>query len=261
MKSGKSLKPFFYCIISGALIFLASFYVEKGVVPYQFFKNIRLSVFSGASYFGSIIAELKNIQKLARDNIKLREENSQLLSQVAARSDLKEENDFLKKALKLPGIDRLKIIEAGIFNIQFSPKGYIVLVNKGLRDGIGDGDIIILNSGILVGMIIDTFDDYSRAILVNDSGFKATAKVLNKDISGMIRGNLSDGALLEFISQNDEIQEGDAVVTKGNDLFPAGFIIGTIKKIDSDSSKLFKEVSIKAAVSDADISRVLIILK
>ena len=75
----------------------------------------------------------------------------------------------------------------------------------------------------------------------------------------MIRGNLSDGALLEFISQNDDIVEGDTVVTKGNDLLLSGLILGVISKISQNESNLFKEVSVRTYLSDIDLSRVLVV--
>jgi len=46
------------------------------------------------------------------------------------------------------------------------------------------------------------------------------------------------------VVQTDDIKEGDTLVSSGDDMLPAGLIIGIVSQVNSNTAKLFKEVSI-----------------
>ncbi len=262
MKNEKFWKPIFiFAAAGGLLIFLAGSFRDPIAISYQPFQNIRVFLFLKISRGSSLFLKLKNFYRLAAENLNLEEENKKLFSQIALQADIQEENNFLRKALGLPYAKSFKFVDAGAFNAQFGPKGHIVLINKGSDEDINSGDAVITGSGILIGIITETFGNYSKAILASNIDFKVTAEIFDRDISGMARGALNEGMALDFISQNDEIKEGDLVVTKGNDMFPAGLLIGKVTKANSDNADLFKKVFIKAFAADSDLSRILIIKK
>lgn len=245
----------------GLLIFSVGWYYGPVFSPYQPLENLRASLFSKISHGGSLFSEFKNFYRLTARNLALEDENKKLLSRLASLADTQEENSFLRKALDLPYAKNFEFIDARVFNVQFNPEGHIFLVNKGSNENIKSGDVVITGSGILVGEIAETFDNYSRAVLASHLNFKVTAKILGRDVSGMARGALNEEMVLDFIAQSDEIKERDSVVTKGNDMFPAGLLIGKVVKINSDNAELFKKIFIETSVSSSAISRVLILKK
>ena len=255
----KLSKIFFAFMMIGLFIFLIRTHVESSIKLPQVFTKFRTSMFSHISYLGSAFAKIKNLNNLADQNQQLKNERSKLVSQLAELDSLKEENVFLRKILNFTKTKNMRAVDAGVFNVHFGPDGHIFLINKGSKQGIIKDDIVISESGILIGTITGTTDNSSKAILVSDTSFKATSKILGKDISGMARGGLGNSISLEFISQNDDIVEGDTVVTKGNDLLLSGLILGVISKISQNESNLFKEVSVRTYLSDIDLSRVLVV--
>lgn len=247
----------------GLLIFLIVFifsYFNLGG-EYQTIQNARISIFSRLSVIGSFISELKRIGDLTGENTALREENTKLLAELAANSEIKDENIFLKEILELNSPVKYRATEARTFNVNLTPEGHSLLINVGSIDGIEKDDIVISSSGVLIGQVADANEHSSRIKLVTDSDFKATIKLMNKEITGISVGLLGDGISLDFISQNDETLVGDTVVTSGNDLFPPGLIIGTINEVGFNDGGLFKKITVKPAFISINIGRVLVLNK
>ncbi|OGN00573.1 MAG: rod shape-determining protein MreC [Candidatus Yanofskybacteria bacterium RIFCSPHIGHO2_02_FULL_41_29] len=211
------------------------------------------------SNIGFFISKLNTIGNLTKANILLEEEVLKLRSDLAALNELKEENVFLREVLGLDRIIGRDIIDAKTFNLQFTPEGHYMLVNEGLRAGIKNGSIVVSSSGVLIGRIIEVSDNFSRVALITNLDFKVTVRLLHGKTAGISKGLLNDGLFLDFIAQDDEIESGDVLVTSGNDIFPAGLIVGTVDNVSSDTGNVFKSVTAKAELNDINISRVLIV--
>ena len=215
-------------------------------------------VISRLSIVSSFISQISKIRTLAAENISFRDENMRLLSQIVSQVKLEEENLYLRQLLELPlPVDR-KRIEAGVFNIQLTPKGHIILLNVGVNSGVSEDDIVISQSGVVIGIVKEVFNNYSRVMIVTDPDLKITVE-LSSGVSAMARGAYDDGILLDFISQSDEIANGDLVKTEGNDLFPRGLLVGKVKSVTTDNSSLFKQVRVKPAIDDIRLSRVIVL--
>lgn len=246
-------------IAAGLLVFLLIYLRNTAYLANSFIQKSRTIIYSRLSFVGNFLSEIKKIKNLTLENIKLKEENHNLLSLLSEQSELKEQNIFLREAINLPMLSGRRLIDAGIFNTQFTPNGYHVLINKGADDGIKKGDIIISSGGILIGIVDQTASSYSKASTVSNLDFKATIETLFKGITGIATGSLGDGIYLDFIYQNDEITEGDIVITSGSDNFPPGLILGKVVRIKSENGSLFKIVQVKPIMNELDLSRVLII--
>ena len=246
---------------AGLLIFLILSVNFLSLDRYLSAINVREYIFAKLSFFGTFISEVKKNRSLITENLALKDENRRLLSQLAVQTELEDQVDFLRQALNMKQLTGYKPVDAGTYNLQFTPEGHYLLINKGSRDGIKNGDIVISPSGILIGQISDTNEDFSRVRTITDPNLKVTVKFLNKDISAIARGMLDNGLYLDYISQNDEVAENDIIITSGNDLFPAGLIVGSINRIDLNAGSLFKKVEARAEFRDIDISRILILTR
>ena len=259
MKNLKFLNVLYIFIITGLLIFLTFFVDFKSFTHHKSILAGRAYLFSHIEVFSSLVSELKKINSLMEENLFLKDENRKLLSQLAFQSELEEQNKFFREALGVGHLKEYGPIEAGIFNILFTPDGHYALINRGSEERVKKEDVIVTSSGILVGQIVEVFDSFSRVALITDSDFKITVKLLNKNTLGISHGMLSDEVWLDFIFQNDEVVKGDVVVTNGNDLFPPGLIVGVVNKISSDDGSLFKKVLVKPEFKNINLSRVLIL--
>ena len=152
-----------------------------------------------------------------------------------------------------------EITYAGIFNVNLTPGGYNVLLNKGSRDGISEGDIVVSAGNVLIGRVQKVMDNFSRVLFVYDPAFKITGKILGSDVAGIARGALRDGMYLDLIVQADEIKEGDTLISAGDDMFPPALVIGQVDHVELNETQLFKKVRIKPAIQDGQIGKVIVI--
>jgi rod shape-determining protein MreC len=222
-------------------------------------EDLRAVFFSKISFFSSIVSSLKSIDSLTKENLFLKDENRKLTAELAVLAEIEDQNDFLRRAadIKLPA--GYEMIDAGVFNMQFTPEGHYLLINKGEKDNIKVDDIIVTSSGVLVGRVSEISGNYSRAELITNPKIKITVRFLEKNVISISRGALNEGLKLDFISQNDEISEGDKVITNGNDMFPYGFIVGMVSTIKPGEGDLFKDVTIDPEFRKLNLDRVLII--
>jgi len=262
--SHSPLKFFFVLFaIIASLIFIDRYFFDRkinnfGTVMMQRPASYLFSKLEGAGFFfrgiigfGSIVSKNENLKK----------ENFSLLSQLADYEDIKNENDFLRNALNISPRFNEKIVYANIYQFQLGSDGYDVLLNKGASDGIVEGDVIITETGVLIGRIKRAHDDFSLALVVNDTDFSVAVKILNSDTIGIAKGALNQGLYLDFVVQGDLIQEGDIVVSSGMDLTPPALIVGTVSHVETKVTDLFKKVKIKPAMGEMKIGRVLVIRK
>lgn len=193
------------------------------------------------------------------DNDKLKQDQQEIWHLKAKIDILKNENDFLRHAVRISQEFDRPIVYAGIFNLNLSPTGYNVLLNKGVEDGILEGDVVVTAEGILVGIIQKVRPNFSRVLFVSDPEFKITAKVVGSDTAGIARGALSEGMYLDFIVQADEIKEEDKLISTGDDLFPPALVIGSVDYVEANDSQMFKKVRIRLGIKDTKLGRVLVI--
>ena len=249
----------FLVAVIGA-VFLNKYVVKDRMIFYpKTFINLSSYLFTKAENFGNFADKIKNFNHLASENDKLKQDREVVFSLKAKIDNLENENDFLRRAARISQKLDYPVIYAGIFNLNLAPAGYNVLLNKGIREGVSEGDVVVTAEGILVGKIQKVMQNFSRVLFVSDPEFKITARVIGSDTEGIARGALNDGMYLDFVVQEDEIKEEDVLISTGNDLFPSALIIGSVDYIETNATQMFKKVRIRPAIKDIQLGRVLII--
>jgi len=249
----------FLVAVIGA-IFLNKYVVKDRMIFYpKTFINLSGYLFTKAENFGDFAEKIRNFNRLASENEKLKQDQEIVFGLKVKIDNLENENDFLRRAARISQKLDYPVIYAGIFNLNLAPAGYNVLLNKGIREGVSEGDVVVTAEGILVGKIQKVMQNFSRVLFVSDPEFKITARVIGSDTEGIARGALNDGMYLDFVVQEDEIKEEDVLISTGNDLFPSALIIGSVDYIETNATQMFKKVRIRPAIKDIQLGRVLII--
>ncbi|MEK7076409.1 MAG: rod shape-determining protein MreC [Patescibacteria group bacterium] len=244
-KSSTKLGIIFIVAVIGA-VFLNKYIAKDGLTFYpKALINLSSFLFIKAENFSGN-DELQQAQEVI-DSLK------------AKIDDLENENDFLRRTVRISQKFDHPVVYAGIFNLNFTPAGYNVLLNKGAQDGISEGDVVVTAEGVLVGKIEKVMQNFARVLFVSDPEFKVTAKVVSSGTSGIARGALNEGMYLDFVVQEDEIKEEDMLMSTGNDLFPPALIIGSVDHIEANATQMFKKVRIRPAIKDVQLGRVLVI--
>ncbi|WP_066381535.1 MULTISPECIES: rod shape-determining protein MreC [unclassified Anabaena] len=107
-----------------------------------------------------------------------------------------------------------------------------VTLNRGSTSGIQPGYIVKAEGG-LVGLVESVTANTSRILLISDLKSQVGVTISRTSTKGVLRGDSSAEAVLEFYEKVPSVKVGDLVSTSTySQRFPAGVPIGRIKSLD-----------------------------
>ncbi|MBI2413208.1 MAG: rod shape-determining protein MreC [Deltaproteobacteria bacterium] len=197
--------------------------------------------------------------------------------------DVQERNEELKKALTLVTEDNLRLKEeinlnarlksileykdqlphkskaAVIIGFNKEPWARTVTIDKGSADGIAK-DLAVISPLGVVGRVIDVSTHTSTVLLGSDLRSNIDVIVQRSRIKGVAEGNGTDGFLLKYIRQVDDVQLGDLVLTSGlSGVFPKGVAVGEVVKIEKGRDNFFKSIEVRPSVNIQRVEEVLVV--
>src|SRR5690606_31173709 len=195
------------------------------------------------------------------DRARLREENAELSEALrVARIKLLEYESLVEENRRLrelrnasQGIGERTLI-AEIMNVSVDAFRHRLRINKGASDGVFEGQPVIDAFGI-VGQVmrLDLFS--SQVILITDAEHATPVQVNRNGIRSIAMGTGRLGSLsLPFMTSESDIRVGDLLVSSGLDgIFPAGYPVATITKVERNPTDTFATVEAKPlALLDRD---------
>ncbi len=107
-----------------------------------------------------------------------------------------------------------------------------VTLNRGSSAGVQEGSIVKAEGG-LVGLVDQVSANSSRVLLVSDLKSQIGVSVSQSGAKGVLKGDGSAEAVLEFYEKVPNAKVGDAIATSSySQKFPAGMPIGRVKSLD-----------------------------
>jgi rod shape-determining protein MreC len=107
-----------------------------------------------------------------------------------------------------------------------------VTLNRGANAGIQEGFIVKADGG-LVGLVESVTPNTSRVLLISDLKSQVGVSVSRTAAKGVLRGDSSGEAVLEFYEKVPNVKVGDLVSTSTySQKFPSGLAVGRIKSLD-----------------------------
>lgn len=107
-----------------------------------------------------------------------------------------------------------------------------VTLNRGSNAGIQEGFVVKAEGG-LVGLVESVTPNTSRVLLISDLKSQVGVTVSRTSAKGVLRGDSSAEAVLEFYEKVPNVKVGDLVSTSTySQKFPAGLAVGRIKSLD-----------------------------
>ncbi len=208
-------------------------------------KHPAAYLYANVSFIRESIRMVTDFRDLADENRRLRIEVADLEHAAAYTDELTRENEALRKALAIPMIAELATTDASIFQVTTTPTAVQALINRGSTSGVVRGDAVTTPQGALVGIVREVYDRHAVVQLSIDPAFEITVRVRGAETSGIARGAGTRGMQFDLVVQDDTIVEGDTVVSVGSDLVPAALVVGTVANVETNETKLFKEVRIE----------------
>ncbi len=235
-------------VVVGALLATLGVLGQLGPVRWVFDHTIAPTA-QGLSSMGTNAGEalrnLSRVKELAADNSRLELENANLRQRLAADAETRKDNELLRRQLGLEVEGTLRQVAAEV--VLFTPDSYrqFVTINKGSTAGIAVG-MAVTSEGVLIGTIADVQPTSARIMLVSDPEFKLASKDQETGATGILRGQLGNGLLLDEIGQTDVVKPGDSVTTAGlGGQIPAGLLIGKIQSVNTRSNVVFQSAQVE----------------
>jgi rod shape-determining protein MreC len=218
-------------------------------------KNI-VRIQSGVSDLWHNYIYLRGVRQQNRD---LQEQIQQLqLEQVRLRQDAEQARRLqVLLGFKEQFID--KTVAAQVIGSSGSEQSRIVYLDKGTTEGIAP-DMAVISAQGIVGKVIQVFRHTSQVLLINDQTSGVGTILEQSRLQGVLKGKASGDLVLDKIMAEEEVKNGDRVLTSGGDqIFPKGLVVGTVAKIARGQE--FLTVTVRPAASLTHLEEVLVITK
>ena len=135
----------------------------------------------------------------------------------------------------------------------------VVYINRGSRDGLRRDMGVITPDGV-VGKILAVYPDTSQVLLLSDKESGVGALLADTRTQGPVKGTGEPLLLLEYISVDDKVAAGEAVLTSGQDrIFPKDLPVGTVVDAVPDRKSPFMKIRVRPAARLDRLEEVLVL--
>lgn len=232
------------------------------------FVNLIYSVFKPVDQFVTFVqkrtAGIFNsyvwLVGVSQENRVLTEEVRLLRTEIMSLREKELENRRLKKILDLKSKLDFPTLVAQIIGEDASGLFRTVLVNKGSDDGVLRDMPVTVPEGI-VGKINRSSTVMAQVIMITDPSVSVDCRVERSRERGLLSGSYSYSCLLQYLSKEAQIKQGDLVVTSGLDgIFPRGLAVGTVESVRLSEHGLFLEATVTPTARLTEIEEVVVVL-
>jgi rod shape-determining protein MreC len=189
------------------------------------------------------------------ENESLRAELAQLREQLSEAQNAEGENEQFRKLLELDRSTELggyQPVTARVIGRSPTVWFSTVTIDKGSSAGVETNDTVINGDG-LVGRITDVTPGNAQVRLITDHRNAVSAKVLPSGPSGIVEPEVGDpeDLLLDFIENDEEIEEGQILVTAGwstgqvSSAYPYGIQIGRVTEAEIGEQETFQRIHVR----------------
>lgn len=184
--------------------------------------------------------------RLRTDNARLSEELRVARVKLLQFESLSEENRRLREIRSASEGLAERTLIAEIIHVDVDPYRHRVRINKGTDDGVYKGQPILDAFGI-VGQVVQVDKFTATIILISDSQHAIPVQVNRNGIRSIAVGTGDVGTLkLPYLTIESDVKPGDLLVSSGLDgIFPAGYPVATVTKIERNPAETFALVEAK----------------
>jgi len=245
------------------VLFIVLHYTGVLKKPEYFIRRV-LSPISKTIYSSSV--SLKEAQEAFGDDpaVELIIAKENLLACKNDTANLKllqDENAELRRQLDFFKANNFSHIGAEVIGRNIEPLGSTLIVNRGIRDGVKEGNAVVISNGVLIGKIAKAEEESSLVRLLNDNQSKVAATIINHDKSlGVIEGGYGISVRMNFVPQQEDVRVGDLIVTSGLETgMPRGLLIGNVAAVEKEAYEPFQRATLSPAAPLSSLSVVSII--
>lgn len=204
----------------------------------------------------------KEKERLETEVLKLEEKNRDLENIIGKSDFLKDEAQLLKKTKR-------DLLSAQIISKELGNWYNRFTIDKGSKDGIKVGTIIIkgidnkdgqIEEG-LVGRVIEVKSNSAIVISIIDDQNRISFKSIKTQDGGILQGNINNGMEGFLFDRKAKVMKGDSLYTSGlGKVYKKDLYIGEVIDVVHVEEELMKKIIVKPAVDFQKLYKVFAIL-
>lgn len=229
----------------------------------QVILEIAAPVQSGlTATFGSLQSawtEYLHLVGLREENRKLGKKIDELTNQLVEYREGHLEAQRLQALLAIRQDMKIPSVAARVIDKSQATLFKTILLNKGASSGIRAGQPVLSSRGV-VGRVIETSPHVSRVLLMIDEKSNIDGLIQRTRAEGILQGNGPSGGRLKYVSNLEDVQAGDLILTSGlSGLFPKGLPLGSVTSVNEKADSLFQKIDVAPAVDFSRLEEVLVL--
>ncbi|MBQ1918837.1 MAG: rod shape-determining protein MreC, partial [Schwartzia sp.] len=212
-------------VFVAASIFILIFFAAKGrfnvPVHNQTVMTLLAPFQRAASWAGDGIhdglAEIWDILTVQKQNKMLRNEVEQLRVQNVKANEYAAENQRLRELLGYKNAAvQFDLVVARVIGRESATWTRMIVIDRGTRDGVEKNMAVVTSRG-LVGVVTEAGPISSKVEMILDTRAAVGALVQRSRVAGIIEGSPDNASQPRMVNipRNEDVQEGDIVVTSG----------------------------------------------
>ena len=185
-----------------------------------------------AAAISDVVANVRELGAIRRENAALREANDRLLQWQSVAQRLESQNNDLRGLLSLVPEPPSHFVTARVVADTGGAYAQSVIVTAGAAEGVAKGQVVMSGEG-LVGRVTQAGQHSSRVLLITDINSRLPVLVGESGTRAIMAGDNGGRPRLLYLSAKTSVVPGDKVVTSGDaDAFPIGLPIGRVARTD-----------------------------
>ncbi|WP_238582823.1 rod shape-determining protein MreC [Legionella geestiana] len=194
---------------------------------------------------GWVQSQISSRKALIDENMQLHYRQTILEAELQTLLAMKDENSRLRELLLTASNARSRSMAAQILAVDTSTARQLVVLNKGKRDGVYEGQPVLDARGVM-GQIIDVGLMTSTVLLVSDA--KCAVPVRNNrtgERAILVGTNRVEQLSLINLPKTSDTRKGDLLVTSGlGQLYPEGYPVGFVQSVRNVPGDDFVKVNV-----------------
>jgi len=172
----------------------------------------------------------RNQGRLAEENAELRQRLNETRYWRDLALQLRDQREVYEQALNVESATTQNRIGAWTLGDPDGPFVQSRLIGAGSRRGVDTGDPV-LNAYGLIGRVVETGSVSSRVLLLTDLNSRIPVMADRSNARAVLVGDNSEYPRLDFLTRNADLEDGDRIVTSGDDgIMPRGLPIGQAQR-------------------------------
>ena len=219
---------------------------------------VRSGIAAAADWVEGVYGYVFHYGEMEQELDDLRAQLGELEEQVRQGEEARRENEQLRELLGLQARRRdFTFEDARITGRSTSNWESTLTLGKGTSHGVGAGDCVVTETGVLVGVVTEAGANWSTVSTIINTDTQMGGIVSRTYSAGVLEGDFSlmnQGKLkLNYLPEGAQLVSGDEVLTSGRgEVFPSGLVVGRVEGVFTDPSGQTRYAVVEPAV-DLDV--------